>query len=486
MKIKVMKLKNLFVTLGASLALGVGALAGAFAGEAKEVKATGGSETTHSFYIAVDTTKLGELSSPVVHVNIKMDTGDDTWRDRVASDLGDIETYSGYRTFAGTYSELWNGYKVFQIQLYDGTTFEEQVEIYNGTWGTDDYTNKIYFYGGTKGGTWETGYSPSLTQHTVTKLAVEFVDGVSQGAADWDLGSDSVYDGVVYPVPGGVTKNLEHFVGWFSDLACTVEYTASAITADKTLYAKYERLSVDSYFYWTDKDSTDLTNIYFFGEYAPVAWPGDSLADFKVSEVVNFHGEGSLYKIPVPSSGSFQFVMNNNNNVKTGDTSVVDKSFLYTFFNNEDSGIYWYGTSWNANSAAAAEVVSAIEYKRNEVTASGDIKDYSICGISADDAADLWEAYYDLTEDQQGLVDSSFTYTYKGDGSDDEDNIYFYDIVRELRDLAVSGGKTVSGGLPFIEMINSNGSAAIIVVASTIALTTFAVALILRKKRNSK
>ena len=217
---------------------------------------------------------------------------------------------------------------------------------------------------------------------------------------------------------------------------------------DNTNWRSFREISADSYFYWTDKDSHDFTNAYFFGEYQPLAWPGLSLSSCCVSSVLNYKGQGKLYKIPCPSSGSYKVILNNNNNVKTVDMIITPTKLSYTWYSYESGGTYFYDYNCNTDSAAA-DLISRVETLRNSVTTSGSIIEYSICGISADQCANLWNEYYSMSSNNKSNVDESYTYTYAGayDGKvkPAETNVYFSAIMLQLKAIAVAGGKTVSG-----------------------------------------
>lgn len=319
-------------------------------------------------------------------------------------------------------------------------------------------------------------------QLTITKTAKEYNTSGTATGSTWSLGTEIALTNVSFPAPDAPNLNLEHFVGWYTNSGCTTSYSATTLSSNITLYAKLTLLELDSYFYWTDKGSGDMTNIYFFGDYCPTAWPGDSLSSFLVSSVMNFHSEGKLYRFPVPSSGSYKFVINSgNNNAKTGDTSVTLGSFLYTYWTENSGGTAWYGTSWNSNAAAAAEVAYLLETKRNAVTAGGGIAAYSICGISTSDANAILSGYNGLTADQKVYFDNTYTKTYDGaDTSKEIDQVFFSDMIVQLT-KNVSG----KGAIQAMFLNTTTGSTSIVIVISMLLLAGAAAGgyFLLRKKR---
>lgn len=480
-----MKLKKLIggTILALTLALGAGA---GLSLKAQQVDATGGNKTDHALYVAVklSTVESTDYSDFNVRINTKMDTGDNTWVQATAVNIGDTTTIADSTIFAGTYSELWDGIKILQIQLYDGDTQLEQHEVVNSNWDTTDRTGYLYNY---EADEWITTYTPPvITYRTITKLAVEFVNGEAQEPADWDIAADSVVDGVKYNVPGAVTKHLEHFDGWYTDTTCETPYIAQKITADLTLYGKFVRLSVDSYFYWTDKDSTALTNVYFWGEYAPVAWPGVAVSNYLVSDVLSYRDQGKLYKIPCPSTGDFKVILNGDG--QTGDIVVTPKCLVYTY--NSD------GWGYSVVDGAAADLVARIETARNAVSASGSILKYSVCGIAPSDAQAFYNEYYAMDADTKSGVDSSCTYTYEGsyDGEHvpTETNIYFYHIMLSLKKIAEDAGLEVSGSSGRIVLnpnnnvsLDSTGLIAIVSVIALVSISSVAVLLIIKKRKHN-
>ena len=451
-----MKLKNVLLTLG--LALGAGAAVGAGAAKMAsnnviDASASKGTNS-HVVFVAVYNDTLANYPGYTIKVNAN--GGGCGWDTVVADNLNDTTTYPGYTVFYGSFSESDNtNHYIYdlQFQIYQGDSYREQhAPLYQHGAPASDYENKVYFYADNKqegqelGGSWASGYT--LPNRTVTKLAVEFVAGAAQSPADWNLGSDEVLYGTTYQVPSGVAKDLEHFVGWYTDTACTVAYTATVIHDDMTLYAKYTKL--DSYFYWSQKDSGDITHIYLFGDYQPLAWPGFALADYKVSDggTLQLNKDyGSLYKIPVPSTGSISYILNNNNNIKSSqDGQPVERGkVLFSKYSHTDNGIHWYNANFsNTSYCVAADFLIEFESYRLAVPSSSGIAQYSVCGLKPSDAASLWTKYDNLqTTDAtaRGFIDNSLVYTYVGkyDGehTPSNDNQFMSAIMTQVYKIAL-------------------------------------------------
>ena len=82
----------------------------------------------------------------------------------------------------------------------------------------------------------------------VTKYAV--VNGTKESTA---MGTDNVTTGNTYSVPGKVYRANYECAGWYTNVACTTAYSATAIRSDTTIYAKYT-----SHAAWTGTIYVDL------------------------------------------------------------------------------------------------------------------------------------------------------------------------------------------------------------------------------------
>ena len=326
-----------------------------------------------------------------------------------------------------------------------------------------------------------------VTYYTITRTAVEFSGGSKTGTT-WDLGNESIAEGETY-TPSTPYTHLEHFVGWFTNNNCTTPYSSSAVNSNLSLYAKYELLSVDSCIYWTNKESGDFTNIYFFNEYAPTAWPGAALSTYLVSSTLYYNGEAKLYRIPCPSTGSFKMVLNSgNDNVKTYDITVVPGSLYYTWYDeNYSSGTYWYNSS--SVDATAAALVADIEISRNDVVTEAGHLQYSICGIAAATAQGYYNRYYAMTSAQKNSVDASYTYTYSGsyNGVDvpSETNINFDEIMLSLKKVATDAGLSVSGSNKLSTIINggTDTTTMVVIAISASLIAGLGLFFFIRKKK---
>lgn len=321
----------------------------------------------------------------------------------------------------------------------------------------------------------------SVQTYTITKRAV--VDGVLQSG---DIGTDVVPTGTSYAVPASIIRAGYHFGGWYTNQTCTTAYNGSTITANLTIYAKYTALVDDSYFYYvTGSTTTTNDKIYSYGGDDQFgAWPGTAITSIagveEVHGVMSFQGVSqNIYKIPYSTLAGDDHIIFNHSGGQTGNLSLVSHS------------AYWWSSDdeyHNDEAGTALDLLVAVETKRNAVTASGNITAYSICGVSASDAASLYNTYYALSSSiKTNYIHNSSTYTYDGVDTSKQVDVSFEAIMEQLRALAVAGNQTVAGGSRVINMMNSNHSNTIITVLTIIiGLSVTGTVLLLVKKRKEQ
>ena len=321
----------------------------------------------------------------------------------------------------------------------------------------------------------------TVTTHTVTKYAV--YDGVVDSNA---IGSDVVPATDTYAVPAAIHKAGYHFGGWYTNTACTTAYTAGTLSADLSLYAKYTSLVDDSYIYYVTGSTSTTTNyIYTFGGDDQFGdWPGTKITDVagvqEVHGVMSFQGTSqNIYKIPYSTSAADTgVIIHTNGGSQTVNMSLVSHS-AYWFIT--DSSMVDYH---NDDAGAALDLILDVEAKRNAVTASGDIAAYSICGISASDAASLYNTYYGLSETiKTTYVDNSSTYTYDGADKENQTNVLFADIMAELKTLALKGNQTVLGSSKTTPVVRNHTTIIVVTIVAILALSGTGTFFLLRKKK---
>ena len=470
-------LKNIFFSLVAVLSLGATFSIAAYGvNKSQEAVVETSAATYTTVYCAIDTTTLKSYSMKL-NINRKGDGND--WATYDMTDLA--TTYDSKKVFSVSFTDLYDGLGCIQFQLLDGSTWKEQDEVFTSWTWASEYNNKLHVYKGTG---W-VNYNPP-TSHTVTKRAV--VDGTLKAdSGEWSLGTDNVPHNASYAYPSDINKNGYYFDGWYTNEACTTSYTARNISDALTIYAKYT--SWTDYIYYIGGSSPVFTNIYVFKDSSAygTSWAGDPLSSASyVSEVHGvLHFEGTdqpIYKINVPTKTGFKIILNNGS-AQTYDITPTAGAGYYFWLNDGESK---YSYSTNMNAGAALDLLLRAESIRNSVTASGKIKDYSICGISPTDAASLYNEYYDLVADAKHMVDTTTAYTYVSTTSS-KDDISYADIMAQLHEIAVQGKVAVKGANTSIVMFGvSDSNSTFIIIIAIVSLTVLGGYFFIRRRKTSK
>ena len=221
--------------------------------------------------------------------------------------------------------------------------------------------------------------------------------------------------------------------------------------------------------YATAGGSVDIVE---FGTYAD-CWAITTVGSEIFSDgIVKFRGsDNKIYKISLFSDNFL--LRNSDGSVNTGDFIVA-----------EGAAYYWGGK--DADAGAAITLILAVETARNAVEAGGGIMDYSICGISKTDAASFVSTYNTgISATARSYVDATKVYTYKGDGTSAETDIYYSAIFAQLAKIASSGNKSPLINLGFLQQIGGgdiNLSITIIIISATTLVSIGAYFFLRRKK----
>lgn len=298
------------------------------------------------------------------------------------------------------------------------------------------------------------------------------------------------------------------FKGWYWYSESTWQYpvgTIADVNDNYTICAVYEDRSQyvqDSYVYYVCDllDGEQTPNyIYTFGGHEEFgAWPGTAITSVgtDVHGVVAFQGSASegytrrIYKVPYTTAfGDDHLILVYNGGTDAGGDQTADMLLV-------EGSAYWWSSDadyHNDDAGAALDFIFELESIRNAVTASGDILDYSICGISSSNAATLCTSYNALSESKRSYVDGSYTYTYARLNPSYNDNVSFYDIMDELSRIA---GKVKLTGhsairdfnlFPYLNEDGNTVATITIIIASSVSLISIAgISIVLIKKRKSK
>lgn len=333
-----------------------------------------------------------------------------------------------------------------------------------------------------------------LSTNVVDVSQYAVVDGVAETTP---FNVDPIPEGSTYAKPDAVIREGYHFGGWYTTAACSTEYTPITVDDDMSIYAKYTTITLDSYIYWTDKDSSALAGgrVYYFGEYKNSWDEGPLLSSYEVSGgAMSLHNEGHLYKIPVPSIGDYQIILHNGSN-QTSDMTVTPHSIYYTAYDHvwESKSYYSYSAGDDAM-AAAADFLAAAEAKRNAAQFKG--LNYTVCGVSQTDAQTLINTYDTVLDDEaRGYVNDSIVYTYNPAKSADEQaaldpkdqtNITYDLIVAKLREIASGNGPSANTkGISLFGDIDNSTPIMLVVIISVVSLTAVGGYIFLKRRKEN-
>ncbi len=437
-----MKLRHVISTFAVAGLLGLGVAGGFIASkEAVETKA----DDTVDLAVSIIVTNYDSLTMQWPQLGYwYTDLGDSKLLNSFTQDSTDSTLFTA--TLSGIPSGV---YLSCYVTLWDNSSPWTQRAYYygsNGAWfeissvtesGTLVCSGEVAVTSSSSIGTFT--YTAGGT-YTITKYGV--YDGVKDESS---IGSDSVSSGSTYAIPSRINATGYHFSGWFTDEACTMAYAAQEITADRSIYAKYTTLVADSYIYYvTGAESATTNYIYSYdGDEQFGSWETMKIVDVdgvaEVHGVLSFNGTSQyIYKIPYSTVAEDTHVIISDGNGTQTANMTLSEGCAYTFKSGVD------GT--NANMASAIEFLLSAENVRNAVAADAEnnILQYSVCGVSASDAATLYAAYSALNETAKSYVDSTSTYTYDGayDGENvpAETGVSYADVMLQLYAIGVAGG----------------------------------------------
>ena len=237
----------------------------------------------------------------------------------------------------------------------------------------------------------------------------------------------------------------------------------------------------NTYIYYVLEDNVP-TNDYIYtwgGSEQFGSWPGKQIRTeiASASEVTGngvLHFEGSetpklIYKIPVTigyPNGDSYFKFNNNDDWESEARPLVS------------GAAYWYAGGANEDAGLAIEFLVQAEYCRNTAT------DYSVCNISVNEAKVLVNNYNGLSAGVRDYIDRSSVWTYKRDGSKDNELVSYRLVVEELARIAgveLEGSSRIHAN--FELDANSATVAVVIIVAAVSSAVMLSLLFILKKKR---
>lgn len=321
----------------------------------------------------------------------------------------------------------------------DGTT-DKNLKVKSGCSGQYTFTlqGNLYNYEDKSYGV-TVAYS-AATSYTVVEMAkMDSAEPVS-------LASETALSTQAF-TPTRIAKKNYVFGGWYTDAACTSAYTATILSADTTLYAKYTTASGTTNVYFGASGWTDIF-VYTFGTSETLgSFPGTQTEATAAIANVNYNGKG-LYKIAIPTGegGDTKVIFSNCiGGVKQTQTAdlVLTEGAYYT---SEDAADSTGSTSLGSGASLVCQTVSTISGTTN----------VSVCEVTKANATTLYESYQGLDSTAKAAVDVATLYTWKDANRVTEEklNVSFASVFAQLGTISSASG---AGGAAMI--IGDNNSA---------------------------
>ena len=375
-----------------------------------------------------------------------------------------------YAVIGWQYGDSWTEVEpgVYKFGFYSEYGSQKTTDIYLSWQGsgsgsfTKDPVNNVFIFADYSPNTapsyieiYTQGYDVTLREKLRSMVTVDSWRYLTKGGSDTTLylRSEGYYDFVLGNASFAVKKHVDPHASYIYYVSDSTEAT------------------IDYIYSW------DETDTHQFGD-----WPGSAIATVgtDVTGVVKFEGTAKkIYRIPVTlgyPTNECHFMWNNGAEVKSDEFLMVD------------GAAYWWAGGANLDAGASLDLIFSIEALRNAVSAAGDIKNYSICGISKSDAATVVNTYNNLSDASRTMVNTSLTYTYKGDGTDDQTDISFRDIVVELGKIAeieVVGSPRTIVGTNGGASIDSTTLIAVISIIALVSISSIVVLVVIKKRKHN-
>ncbi len=256
-----MKAKHVFLTLGLSLAMGLG-VAAAFTGVKKveQVKA----ETAVTVYCAISSSKM---DGKTLKVNAKLQGDSDNWSQSNMTFANSY--YNKMPVYSGNFTAPYDGAAIIQFQIYDGSDWKEQDEVFS-TWNSAGvFNNKLWVYDAEVGTNW-VSFSPKNVDVYVggVKRATEGIcEGQLPYTPDYDYGKkfDGWYTNPDYTGKvDGITSTTDELYGRILDDA-----------SHGYVFSSSDTIKASAFY----GDGSRKVYLYEFNEHghSNAAWPGEYL-----------------------------------------------------------------------------------------------------------------------------------------------------------------------------------------------------------------
>ena len=474
--------KKFLLTLGAS-ALTIAAISAASFGvhrEAVEAKA-----------VTAGTSKIGLLGTINGTTNWSQTQADYaldffTWNSssKTYTLTIDLKVNDDFKIFNFTTKKWggWNG-NLTNGQL-SGTGWESNIAVNaTGTFTITMNSNADQDNWNNLGSTWSYTYAePSETYHTIT-----FDYGYKVfGGSDNVQTTDQVVEGAKISAPTRAIMAGKTATWYHGETAWN--FSTDVVTSDITLTARWTDAAISSYktvYYVLDSNDSIPTRVYTYGGNEMFGtFGGAYIPSSDVTSVLHYNGgntsgnAGKIVKVTYPADATDDHIIFNvdgSGSWKTKDLVLHDG---YAYYGDAD-------IDGSADRGLAVSLAYDIEEARNAVTASGTVKDYSICGISQSSASAFVTRYNALGDTYKAEFDATTTYTYNPDDLNNETNVTFANIMVTLTNIADQNGS--NGRILLAQALGKESNAiGFSVIALLLASTLVITAGIVVKKKKQK
>ena len=485
-----MRLKGLLFTSCLAAMLGVGAFAGlssfkssepAQKAEAAASTVTNGNKRINVFkytddnnWIFDDQAKIAiryGLSNSVGSFNFSADSNigtaskDSQGMRTLGYQINSKDVYFATKELGKDFTTTWTGAAVCRHDK-DASTFTNDncwnVQELNDNTNTWISRANTFYYNGNKIEAF--GYYYKVALHT----------GINLEKVSYDLRYATNF---LPDNPSAISGHI--FEGWYTDpsFSSQTKFNRSDLTGDINLYAHY--LPVTSKDVYVDAYGWGDVYVYSFETINGVkvehngSFPGErvGLNDYNLR-----FNNGQLQKVPVKYavSSNVKFIVSDGSNNplnKSADLSLTEGAY------------YWYHDSnWSGETgdrALAAAFVYDLNEERLKVSASGSIKEYSICGL---DAKTWVDRYNGLNATARGYINSASMFTYKDRNSSGADTtVTFAEVIGTLRERY-----NVTNGQRLEVAPNSESTAGVVAATALVSVASVAAVggfIFIRKKK---
>ena len=238
----------------------------------------------------------------------------------------------------------------------------------------------------------------AIASYTVSEYAV--VDGTAEATVARTENADPS----ATFTPASLHRTNFVFGGWYTDPACTAAYTATTLTGDTTLYAKYTTAASTKKVYFGASGWTDVY-VYTFGTSETCgAFPGTKMAATAAVTNVNFQSKGLYsYDVPFGTGGDTNIIFSNY----SGTTNIAQTADLVL----TDS--VYYASDSAKDYAGSADLYNAANWVKTIARAVASATNASVCSISKEDATADVALYKGYSTDAQTAINGATLYTWK-------------------------------------------------------------------------